>query len=109
MSHNDLLKLFMRVIVRHINQQYIFTSVLMDVNEEQGTFDIICQIDPHFLFIINKSEILGLSRYADMSSEESIGRLMKDKNRSDLLNRAIENCVDNCWLNMIRRNHKPFT
>lgn len=106
MSHNDLLKLFMRVIVKHINLKYTFASVLMDVNEERGNFDIICQINPHFFFIINKSAILGLSRYADMSSEESIGRLMKDENRSDLLNRAIENCVDNGWLNMIRRNRK---
>lgn len=106
MSHIELLKLFMRVIVRHINLKYIFASVLIDVTESEDSFNIVCQINPHFLFIINKSDILSLSRYADMSCEESISRLMKDENRSDLLNHAIENCVNNCWLNLIRRERK---
>lgn len=109
MSHDEMLKLFMRVIIRHINLKYIFASVLMDVDESTGRFDIICQTNPHFLFIINKSQILGLSRYVDMSSSESISKLLDADNRPELLNRQIEKCVDNCWLNMIRRNYKPFT
>ncbi len=109
MSHDEMLKLFMRSIIRHINLKYIFASVQMDVDESMGRFSIICQVNPHFYFIIDKSQILGLSRYTDMSSEESIALLMNDDNRPDILNRQIEKCVDNCWLDMIRRDCKSFT
>lgn len=113
-ANQPLIKLFMDHVKFIIDCEYAFASVLVNMDQENDKFDIICQVNPKFFVILDKSNILALSRRLPFSifadAADDVIDSQSNISPADWLNngghagltQAIKDCVDNLWLNLIR-------
>lgn len=110
---SSVIKLFMDYIKFTIDCEYTFASVIIKMDRANDKFDIICQVNPKFFIVLDKANILALSRNLPFSIFTDIDSVSQsqpninpiewfDNGGHSNLTQAIKDCVDNLWLNLIR-------
>lgn len=102
-TFKDNLKYFTRIVALHIKDKYEFESVLIDVDEYNDKFNIVCNACPHFNFTLNTGDILALTRLIDF---DKFNPSEFNKKLPTILINGIYSCVVDKWINLIYKTRE---